>query len=525
MSTIVATDLIDFTAIQTVRVTRKTQIILISVVVVLLTATPVVLGQDNQGLAPARLSWNKVRGIETYRLQIATDEQFRDVLFDGPIKGSQYIVTDLKPGRYYWRIAPSSGMRRFINPKVFEVKRITPKVQGSVASAANNIRPTTFDLRSSMAIPGWSAATGEIVQLLSAPLRGATSDFIGVNSAGTIFALDSAHGIALWTAQFQSPSSKPDLAPNVNRFRPVLVQRPGGVSVIVASNKGVRALDGATGREIWKTELGGHLINGVVISDDGKSRIYLSTEDSNRLFVVDGNSGELETTIELREKPVASPVLLVTSEARSLLVPLRGGILEIRSPEGRYLHSVTLGSEVTAAPAIVNTTRGPMVLIGLKEGLAAFEGRGFQPLGRIAIGGNAYPVGALAVVDLHNDKRVEVVMTTNDGRVIAVDVVGGKIVWSANVPVQPSPPVFADLNGDGWLDIILPGIEKFAVALSGTDGSLVWDSGKQTSVRAGKISTRSLALARVGGRLIIVGNDYGGLRALEISVPPGTIKP
>ena len=42
-----------------------------------------------------RLKWTKPAGVARYRLQIARDERFNDVLFDGIVSGDEYLVSDL----------------------------------------------------------------------------------------------------------------------------------------------------------------------------------------------------------------------------------------------------------------------------------------------------------------------------------------------------------------------------------------------------------------------------------------------
>jgi hypothetical protein len=54
---------------------------------------------------PVTIQWNKQKGVARYRLQIASDEKFQDVFFDGRVGGNRYTVKDLLPGSYYWRVA------------------------------------------------------------------------------------------------------------------------------------------------------------------------------------------------------------------------------------------------------------------------------------------------------------------------------------------------------------------------------------------------------------------------------------
>jgi len=71
---------------------------------------------------PVTIQWNKQKGITRYRLQIAADEKFQDVFFDRRVTGSRYVVSDLSPGSYYWRVAPAEGeLGEFSRPVKFFV--------------------------------------------------------------------------------------------------------------------------------------------------------------------------------------------------------------------------------------------------------------------------------------------------------------------------------------------------------------------------------------------------------------------
>ena len=68
---------------------------------------------------PKTIQWNKQRGVTRYRLQIAGDEQFQNVFFDGPVAGSHYLISDLSPGYYYWKVAPVDSRAVFSLPLRF----------------------------------------------------------------------------------------------------------------------------------------------------------------------------------------------------------------------------------------------------------------------------------------------------------------------------------------------------------------------------------------------------------------------
>jgi outer membrane protein assembly factor BamB len=474
-----------------------------------------------QETASAKIVWTKQPGVNRYRLQVAADAQFQDVLFDRLVEGDEYVVRDLNPGNYFWRVAPQTGPTAgvFLKPIPFEAKQ-TRAVAAPTKPETPNQPPSSVDnkTRTRLAIPGWSVATGQIVRLMSAKLRpGTTTDFVGVNSEGRVYALDGARGIALWTAAFRlSAQVDQRVRSHDNQFGPLIISNPGtALRVLVAFDAGVRALDGPTGREIWSTKIAGRPSTGTVIGTD----IYLVAEKADKLLVLDAVTGQLKSQMTLRDEAVGPPVLLVGTQGRQLLIPLKAGLIELRTLDGEYLRSFRTGADVTTQPVVVTSSRGEVLLLGLKNGLAAFDASTVEPLGRIAIEGNDYPVGSLSVVDLNGDKLSDVIMTTNGGRVIAVDVADGKIRWSTEVGYV-STPAFADLDADARPDLIVPGKSNFAVGLSGISGSVIWESGDEPSIeKMTNVETRSLAVATVtDGRLIVVGTDRSaaGLRAFEV---------
>lgn len=56
---------------------------------------------------PTPIQWTKQKGVVKYRLQIASDENFRSIFFDGRVSGERYTASRVPPGYYYWRTAPS----------------------------------------------------------------------------------------------------------------------------------------------------------------------------------------------------------------------------------------------------------------------------------------------------------------------------------------------------------------------------------------------------------------------------------
>src|SRR5258708_30434886 len=60
-------------------------------------------------LTKAHLRWGARPGVFRYRLQLAGDREFTDIIFDRVVSGNEYEVSDLTPGRYFWRVAALSN--------------------------------------------------------------------------------------------------------------------------------------------------------------------------------------------------------------------------------------------------------------------------------------------------------------------------------------------------------------------------------------------------------------------------------
>jgi len=69
---------------------------------------------------PVSIEWNTEKRVKRYRLQIAADERFQNVFLDRPVVGNRFVVSELSPGYYYWRVAPAdSQVGNFSRPVRF----------------------------------------------------------------------------------------------------------------------------------------------------------------------------------------------------------------------------------------------------------------------------------------------------------------------------------------------------------------------------------------------------------------------
>ncbi|HEX8922897.1 MAG TPA: hypothetical protein VF766_15590, partial [Pyrinomonadaceae bacterium] len=209
--------------------------------------TPNLLAQSSPPTAQAKTSlhlrWPGQQGVLRYRLQLAKDEQFKDIVFDRAVFGTEYVVTELGAGRYFWRVAPAvKETGTFSAARPIEIVEETRRASGGNEPTASTGAGTMLPMSNA----GWRTTTGAIAQPLVAHLRSAASfDLVGVNTDGMVYGLDGATGVALWASRFRPNAKRGEPTGNGGApvFTPVLIEgRNGLTNVVVAFEGGVRAL-------------------------------------------------------------------------------------------------------------------------------------------------------------------------------------------------------------------------------------------------------------------------------------------
>lgn len=502
----------------------------------ILAASPFAAAARAQGTttAPAaqtktslHLRWPAQEGVLRYRLQLARDEQFQDIVFDRAVFGTEYVVTELGPGKYFWRFAPAvKETGTFTTPRPVEI----------TADAATNLGsgPTPGPTRTTLtpaANTGWRTTTGSVARPLVAHLRSASSsDVVGVNADGMVYALDGTNGVAMWTARFR-PNAKrgePTGSGGGPVFTPVLVEgRDNLTNVVVAFDGGVRAIEGSTGRELWRAALANRALAGAVAAGGG-ARALLVAGDNASLTVVDPATGKVLSETKLDGAIVAAPTAFPAGGGSAVVLALAGGTLDVRDHAGQRVRSLKMDTNITTPPLYVTTPRASLFLVGTENGLISLNAEDLKPLGRIATEQDA-PAGTLASADLDGDGAPEVMMLTRRGRLVAVGTADGKIKWYTPGATDASSAAFADLNSDGVLDVLVAGGQDFARGFSGRDGALIWKA--EEDAKAGPQSadagqTRALVTGTFGsgGAAYVVGTDTArtGLRA--VGLPKDAVK-
>ncbi|PYS79059.1 MAG: hypothetical protein DMF66_04115 [Acidobacteria bacterium] len=358
-------------------------------------------------------------------------------------------------------------------------------------------------------------------------------DFVGVGVDGRVFAVDGASGISLWTARFnQTPpaSSAAATGGKSNSLAPLVLtaaQKP--TEIVVATQNGVRALRGETGREDWRANVEGRITGGVAadMSGDGSTEVVLVTEDPAKFYVLNGSSGRILAEQKLDGSTSGAPYPFAAGGARGVFLGMKKGRVEFRGADGNLISEGKLDGEVTTPPVVVAHGQTPFLAVGTDNGLWAFSVPDLKPLGVIKAEDDAVR-GTLAVADVDGDGAPEIAMVTKRGRVALVNTTDGNVRWSTEGATDAASATFADVNSDGVLDVIVPGGKDFALAFSGRDGSLVMkvvEGGKQVEGQKAGAVLRSLVITpSAGGGLMLVGGDPAGVGLRAVELPKGAYK-
>ena len=488
----------------------------------LVTIDGTVSAQDNlqpQTKTTVHLNWGPRSGVSRYRLQLASDRNFHDIVFDRVISGNETEVNDLAPGKYFWRIAPlTKTLGEFSSAGTIDVAApplprlpILPRPTPVPSPLPNNSIVTTG---------GWRAAVGDIAHPSVAHLRSHDSfDVVGTNSDGVTFALDSTSGVALWSFHARRPITS--VAPPV-----IINSRLGMDDVLIFDGPSAIKIQGRTGRELWRSPLPVTPASAVASSDASGPIIIITDNSLRRLVVMSGTNGNLisQTLLPARAVGTLMPVL---DQRGTLLIAFENGDVELRDKMGTVIRSGSAGSPATTGPVIVKGRRQDLVLIGTREGLTAMTAADLRALGRVAINDDS-PRGNLIAEDLDGDGVAEVIMMTLRGHLIAIQSEDGKILWDILVSGDSQALAFADLDGDSVLDVIVPGPQTFATAFSGRDGSTIWkdtETPASAANHATSLQSRGLASAPLHSGVLLISSDASrtGLRAIEF--PRAAVRP
>jgi len=490
-----------------------------------------VIAQDTSPPANTKvhLHWGARPGIARYRLQVASDRDFRDIVFDRVVRGTAIDINDLPAGKYFWRIASlTQTLGEFSSAAAIDILPADTAEPDQPATQP----PVTVPKTSPKAITtsgGWRAAVGDVARPVIAHLRSRDSfDVVATNSNGVTVALDSATGIGFWSTRRTFLKNVPVLVASP----PVIIPTPAGLDdVLVFDGLVAIRLEGKSGRELWRAPLSTPPFSTSVVNDGGNSMLVVIDTSLRYLVMLNAASGQVLSRKSLAAR-AAGPVAGSLEQNGQFFIAYETGDIELRDKSGAVVRSGSAASPATTGPLVVKARRDnvakrqDMILVDTKEGLTGITAGDLKPLGRVT-SKEEMSRGSMVAADLDGDGEPEVLVTTQGGYLLAIHSENGKMVWNTTVNDPPQGMAFADLDGDGVLDVIMTTANSFATALSGKDGSPIWkDAETFASVanHANAFPNRGIAVAPLASGIIVIATDasHTGLRAIEFpkaSVP------
>ena len=477
--------------------------------------TAQIVTSQPQSNTSVHLRWGPRPGVSRYRLQLAHDRSFADIVFDRVVNGLETEINDLDPGRYFWRVAPLNGrLGEFSSAGVIEVKPAstvirTPSPAPKVAAPSNSIATSG----------GWRTAVGSISSALGANLRSADKvDLVLMSADGVVSALDATTGVALWSSRVAAEPNVREAGPNGRIL--IAADRTGLGNVVILRGTLAVLIEGQSGRELARSTLPAPAAAGAIITDQSGSHLVFVDNSRQRLFVLNTIGENTTTPLKLSARVTGTPMVFRDQGKAAFALAYDSGDIEIRDATGAVIRAANVNSFATTGPLFVRGQRGDLILVGTREGLTALTSD-LRPLGRMAVPNDA-PRGTLVAQDLDGDGVAEIIMTTERRHLVAVSSTDGKILWDVMANDYGEKLAFADINGDHVLDIFAEAGQRFAVALSGRDGSVIWKDDEASVLatnHATAFESRGLVAVPFGNGLLLIGAEPArtGLRAINFS--------
>jgi outer membrane protein assembly factor BamB len=441
--------------------------------------------------------------VSRYRLQLAQDRNFADIVFDRVVNGLESEINDLDPGRYFWRVAPLNGkLGEFSSAGVIEV-RPPPTVVRTPLPAPKVDVPSKVIATGG----GWRAAVGSITSAVTANLRSTDKlDLVLMNADGMVSALDATTGVSLWSSRVAAQPNVREAGSNGRIL--IAANRSGLGNVVILRGTVVALFEGRSGRELARSTLPAPAAAAAIISDQSGSHLVVVDNSRQRLFVLNTIGENTTSQFKLPARVIGTPIVFNDQGKTAFALAYDSGDIEIRDATGAVTRAANVNSSATTGPLFVRGRRGDLILVGTREGLTALTAD-LRPLGRMAIPNDA-PRGTLVAQDLDGDGVAEIIMTTDRRHLVAVNSTDGKILWDVMANDYGETMAFADINGDHVLDIFTAAGQKFAVALSGRDGSVIWKDDEASVLatnHATAFESRGLVAVPFGNGLLLIGAE------------------
>ena len=339
------------------------------------------------------------------------------------------------------------------------------------------------------------------------------NDLLFCDKPGHLHAIDGRSGKPLWDHEIHYRISFPN--------QPVIADLNGDEAsdiVIPSHNSVLYAIDGRTGYEIWNSELiNGEFASSPAIGDlngNGLKDVVFSTTAGE--FYIGLSSYKTPDWVKLSLNSETNCVPLIgdidgDNIAEAMIGTNDGHIYIYDAVDARFEYIINVNEEMQKAKGtyyedhkiVGHLSMGDLngdkikdlVIITDKGTILTLSGKTFQRMWYDEIV-NSDPFTATtymqsAVGGLNNDDKMEVVVSTLCNSIVAYCGVNkrandrGVILWQFTPKAYDNmltQPVLADMNKDGYLDVITTGIHGGVYILDGRSGKSLYNESKSMDI-------------------------------------------
>ncbi len=375
-------------------------------------------------------------------------------------------------------------------------------------------RPTPFQLTEQpfLALPELTTSPLTVNQVLSniPGLAPAVADFNGdgfvdiayADRKGYLIVINGRSMKPLWNRPFTQ-----QLQPGIGLVVADLNNNRLPDLLVPANNSTLYAIDGSSGNEIWTSPLLGGLFSGspavADLNGDGMMDIFIASQ-TGQVHIGYGNVANpqwtsLQVEAEIRCTPSAGdinrdglPEVILGTENGKLLIfdGAKGNFShifdvneEFQKAKGSFFEDHPIRQRVAIAD-LDGDGYQDMVLLTEENHVLALSGNGLKRLWHDQIANAEMQGGSIAppmIADLNNDGRLDVVILAKNNAIIAYDGMGkgagqSKILWGylpQNQEQFISYPILIDINKDRMVDVLVAGFWGGLYIFNGKDGKLL----------------------------------------------------
>lgn len=375
------------------------------------------------------------------------DGMLGNPIFDAPVQGGTVWEQQLEGGRS----GPATPLLADINgDNMLDV----------VVVDANGYL-TAFDGEKGLKIFTAMAADKILAPPVAAKLSGgAGTDIVVSSNTGKVTAYNGL-GKVLWT----SPGEL-DLGEIINRCAVAELNGDTIPDLVIPTEKrGLVALDGGRGWEIWNTAemFDGPIVNAPLKGDVNDDNImdFVGITGAGRMVAISADGGKAWKIWEaqLAQMSYGSPVLLVAGEQKLVIVPTSGnGVMAINGKNGRLLWTANLEKEFFASPVVTDANGDQIpdvVVVSTAGDIHVLDGRNGDEIWSTALG--VQVSSTPAPFETNGDGLEDLIVLDADSNILVIDTNRGRVQLTLNVSDAGgfiASPVLGDVNGDGLLNIV-----------------------------------------------------------------------